>query len=82
MRSPSVETEDKYLAEIPALPGCRAWGDTRVEALDHIHSVAVAFLESYKEHCDGLPHAIVAAEATYFEPCLVVVNHSVFYVCV
>ena len=32
IRGPSEETEEKYLAEIPALPGCRAWGDTRAEA--------------------------------------------------
>ena len=28
MHEPCYDTEDKYLAEIPALPGCRAWGDT------------------------------------------------------
>ena len=25
MHEPSEDTEDKYMAEIPALPGCRAW---------------------------------------------------------
>ena len=62
VRRPSKETEDKYLAEIPALPGYRAWGDTRAEALDYIRSVAVAFLESYEENGDDLPPDVLAAE--------------------
>ena len=33
MHDPSEETENKYLAEVPALPGCRAWGDTPEDAL-------------------------------------------------
>jgi hypothetical protein len=28
LREPSEDTEEKYLAEIPDLPGCRALGDT------------------------------------------------------
>ena len=41
MHDPSESTEeDKYMAEIPALPGCRAWGDTPVETLDILQSVA------------------------------------------
>ncbi len=49
MHDPSEETEDKYMAEIPALPGCRAWGDTLVDALDILQSVAEAFIESYND---------------------------------
>ena len=55
VRGPSEETEDKYVAEIPALPGCRAWGDTEAEALDYVRSVAIAFLESYEDNGDDLP---------------------------
>ena len=55
MRSPSYDTEDKYLAEVPALPGCRAWGDTPEEALYILESVAAAFIDSYKEHGEELP---------------------------
>lgn len=33
MYQPSEETEYKYLAEVPLLPGCRAWGNTPAEAL-------------------------------------------------
>lgn len=44
---PSENTEYKYMAEVPALPGCRAWGDSVGEALDYVGSVAEAFVDSY-----------------------------------
>ena len=55
MHGPGEETEDKFMAEIPALPGCRAWGDTAAQALEHLQIVATAFIESYKEMGDTLP---------------------------
>ena len=55
MHAPSVDTEDKYMAEIPALPGCRAWGETAAEALENLQSVATAFIESYEARQDALP---------------------------
>ena len=32
------------MAEIPALPGCTAWGDTPEEAIDIISDLAVHFI--------------------------------------
>ena len=32
------------MAEIPVLPGCRAWGDTPSEAIDIISDLAVDFI--------------------------------------
>ena len=61
MHEPSEETEDKFMAEIPALPGCRAWGDTSDEALENLQSVATAFIESYKEWGDELPAEVESA---------------------
>ena len=61
MHEPCYDTEDKYLAEVPALPGCRAWGDTPAEAVEYLRSVAGAFIESYIEHNDELPAAVKAA---------------------
>ena len=58
IHEPSEDTEDKYMAEVPALPGCRAWGDTATEALEYIHSVAEGFIESYQLTGDPLPHGI------------------------
>ena len=61
MHDPSEDTENKYMAEIPALPGCRAWGDTPEDALDILQSVAAAFIESYLDHGDKLPSEVVSA---------------------
>ena len=55
MHGPGEETEDKFMAEIPALPGCRAWGDSTDQALENLQSVATAFIESYKEMGDKSP---------------------------
>ena len=55
MHDPSEETEDKYLAEIPDLPGCRAWGDTSEDALDILSSVAAATIEVYIDRGYELP---------------------------
>ncbi len=63
MHEPSEDTEDKYLAEVPALPGCRAWGDTATEALENLHSVAAGFIESYQSRGDPLPPEVEAASS-------------------
>lgn len=61
MHDPSEETEDKYLAEIPVLPGCRAWGDTPEEALDILSSVAAATIEVCIERGYELPAEVRAS---------------------
>ena len=61
MHEPSEDTENKYMAEIPALPGCRAWGDTAAEALENLQSVATAFIESYMDRGDTLPPEVADA---------------------
>ncbi len=61
MSPPSEDTEDKFMAEIAALPGCRAWGDTADEALLNLQSVAAAFIESYTDWGDELPAQVEAA---------------------
>ena len=62
--NPELSTEpDQYMAEIPALPGCRAWGDTpeetietiQKETIETIQSVAAAFIEIYEESGEKLP---------------------------
>ena len=61
MYEPSENTEGKYMAEVPALPGCRAWGDTAAEALENLQSVAAAFIESYRSRGDSLPPGVETA---------------------
>ena len=59
---PSQSTEpDKYMAEIPILPGCRAWGDTPDETVDILQSVAIATIEIRVERGYGLPEEVEAA---------------------
>ena len=60
LREPSEDTENKYLAEIPDLPGCRAWGDTAAQALENLQSVATAFIESCRDRGDPLPPEVAA----------------------
>ncbi len=63
MYEPSDDTEDKYMAEVPSLPGCRAWGDTATEALEVLYSVAAGFIESYRSSGDPLPPEVEAASS-------------------
>jgi len=68
MHEPSDDTENKYLAEIPGLPGCRAWGDTSAEALKILQSLAAAFIESYRDNGDPLPPQVEAVASDNDEP--------------
>ena len=60
IHQPSEETEDRYMAEVPALPGCRAWGDTPTEVMENLQSVAGAFIDSYRVNGDPLPPEVEA----------------------
>ena len=58
MYQPGEETENKYMAEVPILTGCRAWGDTPAEAIENLRSVGVDFIRSFKEHGQRLPKGV------------------------
>ena len=60
LKEPSEDTEGMYLAEVPALPGCRAWGETAALALENLQSVTMAFIESHRADGDPLPPEVVA----------------------
>ncbi len=54
-------TEDQgwlYMAEIPDLPGCRAWAENANAALAELSIVAEQFIISYKDRGDPMPAAI------------------------
>ncbi|PKB71090.1 MAG: hypothetical protein BZY87_07430 [SAR202 cluster bacterium Io17-Chloro-G6] len=57
---PSSQTENKYMAEVPVLPGCRAWGDSPTEVMENLQSVAAGFIESYRSSGDSLPPEVEA----------------------
>ena len=61
IHEPSEETGDKYMAEVPALPGCRAWWDTPTEVMENLQSVAAGFINSYRSSGDPLPPEVEAA---------------------
>ena len=47
--------EDRYHAEIPALPGCYSWGMTYEEALKNIKEAAELWLEALAEDGEPIP---------------------------
>ncbi len=51
-----------YMAEIPELPGCRAWGESADEALTELSKVAKQFILSYKDRGKTLPTGIALSE--------------------
>ena len=46
------------MAEVPALPGCRVWGDSVGEALDFVRSMAETFVDSYLDRELPLPEEV------------------------
>ena len=64
LTEPCEETEDMYFADLPAMPGCHAWGETPEDAEENLRSMALAFLESYEAHGDGLPAAVKASKSS------------------
>ena len=61
MREPCEDTGEMYLAEVPSLPGCRAWADTPEEALWILEGNAEAFIASYRKRGKPLPPEFVEA---------------------
>lgn len=62
---PSEDTEWKYMAEVPSLPGCRVWGDSVGDALDCIRGMAETFVDSYLDRESTLPEEV---ELLLYEP--------------
>ena len=52
-----------YMAEIPELPGCRAWGESATETLAELSTVAKQFILSYRDRGKTLPAGIALSEA-------------------
>ncbi len=47
--------DDRFYAEIPALPGCYSWGYTYEEALKNIKEAAKLWLETLSEDGELIP---------------------------
>ena len=49
------EEDGRWIAEIPALPGCLAYGSTRQEALAKAEALALRVLADRLEHGEAMP---------------------------
>ena len=58
LHEPSEEQGCLFMAEIPELPGCRAWAETAGKTLDELCTVAEQFILSYKDRGKPLPEGI------------------------
>lgn len=63
LHEPSEEQGGLYMAEIPELPGCRAWAETAKETLAELSAVAEQFILSYKDRGKPLPETIARLQA-------------------
>ena len=61
LHAPSEEQGGLYMAEIPDLPGCRAWAETAKGTLAELGTVAEQFILSYKDRGKPLPEAVAPA---------------------
>ena len=48
-------TQDFYVAEVPALPGCRTMGKTEEEAVENIRDVIEGYFEMLKRRHRSAP---------------------------
>ena len=49
------EQDSRWIAEIPALPGCLAYGTTREEALARVEALALRVMADRLEHGEAMP---------------------------
>ncbi len=68
LHPPSEDTGWMHMAEVPVLPGCRAWADTSGETVEILQSVAEAFIASYRAHGEALPDGVLMAECSGLSP--------------
>ena len=59
LHEPQESEGHMYLAEIPALQGAIAWGETPEETLNSLLSVAQTIIQLRKEEGEALPPEII-----------------------
>ena len=52
------ETNGTFVAHIPAIPGCHAWGTTAQEAREELNAVFSMMCEEYFEENKSLPNNV------------------------
>ncbi len=63
LHDPSEEQGGLYMAEIPELPGCRAWAETAKDTLAELSTVAEQFILSYRDRGKPLPTGIARSRS-------------------
>ena len=58
LHEPCEDQGRLYRAEIPVLPGCRAWAETANETITELSTVAEQFILSYQDRGKPLPAGI------------------------
>lgn len=61
LHEPSEDQGGLFMAEIPELPGCRAWAETANQTLTELSTVAEQFILSYRERGKPLPPGIACS---------------------
>lgn len=56
------EEDGSWSVDIPDIPACAAWGNTKVEALENLQDLAQNYLEVLLEYGDPLPKGIESCE--------------------
>ncbi len=56
------DDDDAYVAEVPALPGCVAHGESYHAAASRIEEAMDLWLESARKHSDKIPEPALASE--------------------
>ncbi len=49
------DEDEGYIAVVPDLPGCNAWGKTEVEAIREAHNAIVAWIKAAKSMKRAIP---------------------------
>ena len=62
LHEPCEEQGWLYMAEIPELPGCRAWAETANKTLNELSTVAEQFILSYRDRGKALPEGIARSK--------------------
>ncbi|ADE14114.1 protein of unknown function UPF0150 [Nitrosococcus halophilus Nc 4] len=52
------EEDEGYIAVVPDLPGCSAWGATPEEAIREIQDAAAAWVEACRKSGDSIPEPV------------------------
>jgi predicted RNase H-like HicB family nuclease len=64
--------DDGYIAVMPDLPGCSAFGDTREEPLKEIRTALSLWLETAREIGKEIPPGILSSDVHSVETILII----------